>query len=167
MKPFRSSVSYSADAATVRAALTDSAFVDAMAAKVSVQFSGEVTRHEVSDDGGAVVSRVTVRVPADQLGPARSFLKNGVEATITQRWAPADGTNHTGSYELATNPDKAAVRADFVLRDTASGSERVYDGQVHVKVPLVGGAIESKVVDRIDGLMAIERRAVEEYLASR
>lgn len=167
MKPFTSSVTYSADAATVREALTSPAFVDAMAEKVSVQFSGEVARHEVSYDGGAVVSRVTVWVPAEQLGPARSFLKNGVEATVLQRWEPAADGVHAGSYEIQTSPDKASVRADFVLADTATGSERRYDGQVHVKVPLVGGAIESKVVDRIDSLMALERRAVEEYLASR
>ncbi len=167
MKPFTSSVSYSADAAAVRAALIDPAFIDEMAEKLSQQFRGEVRSREVTADGDCTVSRVVVHLPADQLGPANSFLRDGVEATVVQRWEPESGGTHTGSYELTTQPDKAAVSAEFVLTETATGSERRYDGQVNVKVPLIGGTIESKVVERIGGLMGLERRAVEEFLAAK
>lgn len=167
MKPFTSSVTYSASAAEVRAALIDPAFLDVLAETVSRRFNGEVRSREVTNDGEAVLARMTVFLPADQLGPARTFLKNGVEATIVQRWEPEAAGVHEGSYELTTNPDKATVRADFTLTDADGGSQRTYDGQVTVKVPLVGGMVEGQAVDRIDSLMGLERRAVEEYLASR
>ena len=59
--------------------------------------------------------------------------------------------------------------ADGALRlaDVVGGSEFVVDASVTVKVPLIGGKIESMVAEQIEGLLAQETAFTLEWLRQR
>ena len=45
----------------------------------------------------------------------------------------------------AVVPDKVTARGSMVAREVGSGVERVVDGEISVRIPLVGGRIERAI----------------------
>nr|NLD41105.1 DUF2505 domain-containing protein [Actinomycetales bacterium] len=166
MKKFTAEATYSIPAARVREIQSDEAFVDFLAQRFAGEFGAEVRSRSVTVEGETATMVATVYAPAEKLpSMARRFLPQGVEVTIRQNWdAPAADGSHTGEFLVSTKPDKATMRTRFVLRDAGEGSRRSHTGEISVKVPLVGGAVESQALKYTDRVMGIEARVLEMYL---
>ncbi|MFT3943459.1 MAG: DUF2505 domain-containing protein [Ancrocorticia sp.] len=106
------------------------------------------------------VAVTEANVPADQLpSKARSFAKNGVKATITAR---ASGTNVT--YML----DAHGLPVSLTWAVALSGANPTLaniEGDLKVKIPMIGSRIEKAAGERVDRLIAKEAKLISDVIA--
>ncbi len=148
----------------VEEALADPAWYQAVAASESV-WAPELLKVE-GDDPMRVGLRVRYQfrgrlnaAAARVLDPARL---SWVEVSTLDR------VSH--SIDLRVLPDsygeKLRVSGTAVLQPDADGTRRVLDGDVKVRVPLVGGRVEGAVVSGLREHAAVEERIFAIFVAS-
>jgi hypothetical protein len=64
------------------------------------------------------------------------------------------------TFEAESEPERLHGAADVVLEATATGTRRRIDGEFFVKVPLVGGTAERRIVPGIVTRMDVEAAAL-------
>jgi len=124
----------------------------------------------VTVEGDPRAPRLTVQVPIplDAVpAPLRRLVPAGAVATIVEAWHQGAGDRSpTGVMTASAAGIPATLRADFRLDSLSDDAcERIYDGQVTVSVPLVGGSLETKVVDQLSTLVALESVAAAQFLS--
>jgi hypothetical protein len=114
-----------------------------------------VVRREQTPDGGVtlVVSR---ELPAGVPGFLERFLPKDGRVTQTDVWGPADGDVRRGTWKVEIPGAPARLGGTMRLEPTASGSRFVVDGEVEVKVPLIGGRAEGFIAGMVEKLAAKE-----------
>jgi hypothetical protein len=102
------------------------------------------------DDGGDRIRRVVRVAPERELPGAVAKLLGATRLeyteTIDYAWGSGRGT---WSTQMAVMSDKVDSRGTFGFAASGDGVVRVIEGDVTVRVPLIGGAIEKGVVAEV------------------
>jgi hypothetical protein len=138
----------------VRAAVSDRAYWEALAASVE-KSPGEVKSVEVSGD--RVTVELTQRIPSDKLPSVVTSLVSGdlaIERTMS--WTFSD-TAADGTFRATVPGTPATTDGSFRLREDGETTVAEFDGSVTVKIPLVGGKIEKLISQNMLTLFDAER----------
>ncbi|CAM2880820.1 DUF2505 domain-containing protein [Saccharomonospora xinjiangensis] len=123
----------------------------------------ELRDHQVTEHG----ARYTLlqAVPSDKLPSLVRTLRSG-DLTVrrTHVWN-REGDRFTGTVTVEVADIPGRITADVELAPSGAGSVQTTRGEVSVRVPFVGGKIESFVVDQVTRLLESEARATEQWLA--
>ncbi|MBO0854985.1 MAG: DUF2505 domain-containing protein [Nocardia sp.] len=161
---FRFTVSYTVPVEPLHRALTSDEFWQA-------RFEGaETATLDVThpDGPGTVHLRMTEKARQDKI-PAivRKVLKSELVLERTDDWAALDGDTAHGTFSATSSGLPSQMTGEYLLRPTATGSELQVTGQVKVKVPLVGGAIEPLAEQVQQKVVNSERKFIEKYFATK
>lgn len=149
----------------VEAALLDPAWYEAVTASPAV-WAPELL--EVTDADGPVVGlRVRYRFRGS-LNPAASRVVDASRLSWVEL-SSLDRDTHT--IDLRIEPDDYADRLRFsdgsvVLRPEGEVTARVLEGDVKVKVPLVGGKVEGAVVSGLREHAVVEERVFAAFVTA-
>lgn len=147
----------------VEAALLDPAWYEAVAASPAI-WAPELL--EVADEGPVVDLRVRYRFRGT-LNPAAAKVVDPKKLS----WVEVS-TLDRATHDLAmrVEPDSYADRLSFTggvaLRPRGDATSRVLDGDVRVKVLLVGGKVEGAVVSGLREHAAVEEQVFAAFVAS-
>jgi hypothetical protein len=143
MKTFRTQLVYDAEPAQVLAMLAEPAFREKVAhAQHAVSADVTVTRQ---GEGFTMVStqeQDTSGLPAI----AQKFVGATTTSVVTEQWA--DGTAGTITIEAPGKPITSS--GTVTLGATGAGTTQTVEVEVKVRIPVVGGKLESLVVDALD-----------------
>ena len=122
------------------------------------------TRRDVRIDGAPE----TMKVLVDQTQPAKgipSFAKKfvGEEIQIVQheQWKSASGA--TLKVEIPGKP--GALDGSIDLSQNGSGTVETVDGDIKVKIPMIGGKLEALIGDLLASALRTEERVGKAWLA--
>jgi hypothetical protein len=154
---------YDADVETVFAVLSDESWAERKNA--ALRDGSRVVRREQTPDGGVtlVVSR---ELPAGVPGFLERLLPKEGRVTQTDAWGPDAGATRAGTWHVDMPGTPARLGGTMRLEPDGAGSRYVVDGEIEVKVPLVGGKAEGFVVGMFDKLSAKEADVVRDALRS-
>lgn len=111
------------------------------------------------DDG--FVIRSSAQVDLDRLpSPARKFAKSAPQVTIEEKWDADEASAHT-VVKVASFP--VSVDFDSQLLPTEEGCERRLEGDVNVRIPLVGAKLEKQALAHLDRINEVEDVCVRQY----
>lgn len=149
-------------AADAYAAQTEQRALRARLAQVGGE-RAELRDHEVGEHG----ARYTLLqgIPADKLPSLVRTLRSG-DLTVrrTHVWN-RENDRYTGTVTVEVADIPGRITADVELVPSGGGCVQTTRGEVSVRVPLVGGKIESFVVEQVTKLLETEARATEQWLA--
>jgi hypothetical protein len=139
---YRVSAQYTADPASVFAVITDP---DVVVARFEDAGDEQVTVERCEEEGAGFVVRWTRVATAPLPGFAKKVLSPRNTLVETDRWqaANADGSR-SGTFEIETRGAPVKVVGTMRLEAIPSGGTRyTIEGDLQVRVPLVGGKIAS------------------------
>lgn len=121
----------------------------------------------IESDGEATTVVVDRRVPLEVGGPAGKVLGGGIRVVQTERWTPpgADGVSRA-DISVAFPGAPVTMTAAALIVPTEGGSRETVTGEVKVKVPVVGRAVEPEVVRQIVRSLRTEMATGLEWLAA-
>ena len=152
--PVHSTFNSSATVEQVFDMLTSPQWVETKAERFSD--GSRLVRHDERPDGGIVLT-VSRELPSGVPGFLQNFLPKDNRVVETFDWgAPAaDGTRH-GQWTADIPGAPARLGGTMRIDATEIGSAYTIEGQVKVKVPLVGGRAESFIAEMVHKLAAKE-----------
>ncbi|GAY12846.1 DUF2505 domain-containing protein [Pseudonocardia sp. N23] len=119
-------------------------------------------------DGNGARYELRHGVDANVVPPmVRSLVSGDLVIERTETLAPAGPGRYTGTVDVRIPGTPASAEGAIRLADIEGGSELVVDAAVTVRVPLIGGKIESMVAEQIEGLLASETAFTLEWLRQR
>ncbi len=118
---------------------------------------------EHNDDGNRCVIKFSYQVASDVPAFAKKILGDSSQVVHEEDWDRATGKGHI-SIDVATLP--GTMECEARLEDNADGCRKVFDWEIKVKLPLIGGKIEKVVAEDIKGKSAPDQAAVNELLAA-
>ncbi len=153
----RHELTFDATPDEVLAMLTDPAYWD----KVAVATEAISSTATVETAGGSTT------VVVDQLqkvvgvpGFAKKFVGDSTRAITTQVW-----TGNTATYVVDTPGKPTTMKGSLSLAAKGAGTGLVYDLDVKASVPLIGGKLESLVVDLFTEGLGKEQATGSAWLA--
>lgn len=119
------------------------------------------------NDGSAVVERaehpdggvrfvVSRTLPSGAPGFLERFLPADGQIVQTDEWGPAAGGERRGRWTVSIPGAPASMGGTMRLEPTAAGTRHAIEGEVTVKVPLIGGKAERFIGDLVVKLAAKE-----------
>ena len=114
-----------------------------------------VVRHEPRADGGVLVA-VSRELPSGGPGVLERFLPQDGRILQTDDWQPASGGVRSGRWRVEIPGAPARLGGTTSLVPSGEGSTYTIEGDVTVKVPLVGGKAESFIAGMVEKLAAKE-----------
>jgi hypothetical protein len=141
-------------AAAMFAAMVDADCLRARLAALGGR-NAALLEHEADADG----ARFRVRHgldPSDMPQGVRSFLPSDFVINRLETWRKAGDGRYTGSADVEVPHTPASASGQMGLRDAGNGSELRISTAVSVRVPLLGGRIESSVGEQILKLLGME-----------
>ena len=162
-KPVRRSFSLDHDVETVFATLSSERWPQRTA---EVLHDGSrVVRREDKPDGG-VLLEVSRELPQGVPGALERFLPRDGRATQTDDWAAPDPDGvRRGTWRAQIPGAPAQVGGAMRLQPAPAGCTYVFEGEVTVRVPLVGGKAEAFVSAMVERLMDKEADVLRGMLA--
>ena len=97
----------------------------------------------------------------------RSLVSGDLVIERVETLVPAGPGRYNGTVSVRIPGTPASADGALRLADVVGGSEFVVDASVTVKVPLIGGKIESMVAEQIEGLLAQETGFTLDWLRQR
>ncbi len=121
----------------------------------------------VADDGGIHV--VTTQIlRADRLpGLVSQFHRGDLRIHREERWAPIRAGHSDGAVTGTIPGAPVSLSGAATLAATAGGSKLSVHLTVEVRVPLVGGKIESFIGSQLSDLLIAEQRFTSAWIADR
>ena len=155
---FRHELTYDSPPADVFAMLSDPAFREKVATAQEV-VSVTITLTPRGEGFDLVSDQVqnTSGLPTI----AKKITGETTQAVITESWADARG----GSLEITAPGKPTSAKGTITLLETGSGTSEVVELDVKVKVPLIGGKLESLMVDTIREGIEVEQTVGAAWLA--
>lgn len=148
-------VTYPLTLERVRAAVSDRAYWEALAASVE-DAPGEVRSVEV--DGDTLTVELLQRIPSDTLPSAVTSLVSGdlaIERTMT--WTFTSPSQAQGTFRASVSGTPATTEGSFRLQEDGAQTAADFAGTVTVRIPLVGGRIEKVISQNMLTLFDSER----------
>jgi hypothetical protein len=151
---------FEAGAAEVYAMLTDAGFRERSAAATGV-LSAEVSVEETAGGHVVVVDQVQ---PTDGVpGFARKFAGETTRAVQTETWTSPT----TADLTVQTPGRPTEITGTLTLAESAGTTTKTFEGEVRVKVPIIGGKLEALMADLVAEGMDTERDTGVAWLAER
>ncbi|MDO5535234.1 MAG: DUF2505 domain-containing protein [Propionibacteriaceae bacterium] len=147
---------FPAPPADVFAMLTDEEFLRHAAGRMGA------TQSRVSATDTTTSMEATLLSPA----PVRPFLGPTLMVRLALDWgqAEADGSR-SGTFQVTVPGTPVNAQGSTHLAPTASGTEVSYEGDLTVKIPLVGARIEREAAPLITKALNAQARVGREWLA--
>jgi hypothetical protein len=119
----------------------------------------------VGPDGGIAVATTQV-LRRDRLpGIVTQFHKADLRIERRENWSPVTGGRATATVTGNIPGAPVKLDGDAVLASKGHGAQLTFRGTVEVRVPLVGGKIESFVSSQLVALLIAEQRFTALWLA--
>jgi hypothetical protein len=143
----------------VHAAFGDEEYWLARLVAVGAVAGGGTLDSLVVDADGTVVVATTISLVPDRLPKIVTKLGRGeMHMVNTETWRRGRPTEVRGTINIAVPGTPVSATGAAVVAPLDSGSRFRYSATVHVKLPLVGGQIESLMSGRLaEGIMDIQR----------
>jgi uncharacterized protein YndB with AHSA1/START domain len=153
----RHEISYDAPLADVYAMLADPEFRQASATAMGV-ISADVTITGSGEGMSVVIDQVqpTAGVP----GFAKKFAGETTRAVQREEWDSPQG----GTISIETPGKPTSIKGTLSLRESGGRTTETLDVEVKVKVPLIGGKLESLMAELVAAGMDKEQGAGEAWL---
>lgn len=119
----------------------------------------ELRAREVRPDGGVRVVN-SRQLPDGAPGFLQRFLPADGRVLETFDWGPPEDGARYGTWQVEIPGAPATLGGTTSLVPTASGSVYTIEGEVTVKVPLIGGKAESFIAGMVEKLAAKEAELV-------
>lgn len=120
----------------------------------------EVTEHE---NGGITVD-IEEEVGTSELpGFVKKVITGRLLVTRTDHWGPLDGETADGTLSGGASAVSAKIQGTTSLRPSGSGTVLTVKGSTTVKIPLIGGKIESLINDMIKDMVDQETGETVEW----
>lgn len=150
------------DVETAWTAITSDGFTEQVASQVGTD-DHQTSLTRGSDDVVVVSSRA---LPQDIPGPLGKVIPSGLRPTQTDVWQadPRDGARHA-TWTVVSPGVPIRIGGRIRLEPTDSGCRRIVDGDATVKVPMIGGKLESMVADLTRKQAEAEGDAIARLLA--
>ena len=149
----RSVFESSSDVESVFATLTSREWVDTKAARFG---DGSLLKqHEQRPDGSASLT-VSRELPSGVPGFLERFLPKDGRVVQTDEWAPAEGAARRGVWRVQIPGAPARLGGTMRLDPLPTGSRYTIEGDVTVKVPLIGGKAEKFIAEMVTKLAGKE-----------
>jgi uncharacterized protein YndB with AHSA1/START domain len=154
----RHELTYDAPPDEVFAMLSDPAFREKVCAAQQV-VSSEVVVTPVGDGFTMVSTQVqrTAGLPAI----ARKFAGDTTEVVVEETWT----TPTSGTIEITAPGKPTSAGGTITLTPSASGTVELFELEVKVKVPLIGGKLETLMADTIRSGQLVEQTVGATWLA--
>ncbi|WP_262850868.1 DUF2505 domain-containing protein [Mumia quercus] len=114
----------------------------------------------VEEDGTGVRIQIDRTMPAEMPDFVKKLTGDTVDVRQVELWGPsaADGSR-TGTVKLTIKGQPASMDGTLAIIPTASGSQLVVDGDLKVKIPLIGRKIEPEVAKAVVAAIRVESEA--------
>ena len=129
-------------------------------------------RHAATEMGSpdarvaASASRTAVEATIESPAEVRAFVGPTLRILLDVDWGAAEPDGgRAGTFSMTVPGTPVTVAGRTRLAPTASGSELVYDGDLEVKVPLIGGRIEKEAAPAILEALDAQARVGRAWLA--
>ena len=153
----RHEISYDAPLADVYAMLADPDFRQASATAMGV-ISADVT---ITPNGDGMSVRIDQLQPTEGVpGFAKKFAGETTRAVQTEEWTSPAG----GSLSIETPCKPTSIKGTLSLSESGGRTTETLEAEVKVKVPLIGGKLESLMADLVAAGMDKEQGAGEAWL---
>ena len=153
----RHEISYDAPLADVFAMLADPDFRQASAAAMGV-ISADVS---ITPKDAGISVRIDQVQPTEGVpGFAKKFAGETTRAVQTEQWDSPAG----GSIAIETPGKPTSIKGTLALTESGGRTTETLDVEVKVKVPLIGGKLESLMADLVAAGMDKEQVAGEAWL---
>jgi uncharacterized protein DUF2505 len=121
----------------------------------------------VEQSGGTVTVRTTRVLPAEIPEPFKSMVGNTIEIVQVESWpADPDGSGaRRAEIDLQISKQPASMTGTITLQSNGSGSRRTVNGDIRVRIPLLGRRIEPEIAKAVRAALDNEREAARTYLA--
>jgi hypothetical protein len=150
------------DTADVYAAQTDEQALRARLERLGGKHA-ELREHVVTESG--VRYTLSQGIAADKLPSLVRSLHSG-DLIVRREHVWTDlGDRYTGTIAVAVSDVPGRITADVELAPSADGCTQLTRGEVAVRIPFVGGKIESFVVDQVTRLLETETDFTKQWLA--
>jgi len=121
--------------------------------------------HALASTTDSIEVTVTRTLPADFPDMVRQFVGDTVTVIETQVWSLLESkSGRTGSMNISIAGAPAKIVAELQLEASATGSRININGNVKVSVPLVGGRVESAIIDHLANVTALEQNVGDAWL---
>lgn len=122
-----------------------------------------VGSYDFSREGDSAT--LTAGIEANKLPSiAQKFIRSDIEATVRMR-RQGDAVNMSLDAPL---PVSAELASHVVAAPADPNNSTVtVSGEVKVKIPLIGGRIESAIAEKVDGVLDRDAQLITEILAQR
>jgi uncharacterized protein YndB with AHSA1/START domain len=156
----RHEISYDAPLAEVFAMLSDPGFRQASADAMGV-LSADVT---ITANGEGISVLIDQVQPTEGIpGFAKKFAGETTRAVQTEEWgSPAGGT-----ITIETPGKPTSIKGTLSLEESGGRTTETLEAEVKVKVPLIGGKLESLMADLVASGMDKEQAAGVAWLEGR
>jgi hypothetical protein len=134
-----------------------------------MQKNTAVHRHLVAEreEGGQRITRYRF-VPEKKLpGPVAKIA--GTDRLTYEQENRFDPATKVLKWKVfpAILPDKVTAEGTFTVRPTSAGCERVVEGKIEVRVPLVGGRIEQAIVTDVEAAYDTAAEVTRSFIAEK
>ncbi|MGX7824127.1 DUF2505 domain-containing protein [Actinokineospora sp. 24-640] len=147
-----------APASRVRAALVSREYLQERLAAIGGPGAALV---DLTTAGETVTYRLRQMVPAEHLpSVARSVLRGDLVVDRTETWTTA----FTGTTSAQVSGVPGEITGAHTLTDTDTGCLWRTEGTARVKIPLIGGKIETVIAEQVIRLLATEAAFTAEWL---
>lgn len=124
----------------------------------------ELQARDVRPDGGVRVVN-SRRLPDAVPGFLQKFLPSDGRVLETFDWGGSDGETRHGTWTVEIPGAPATLGGRMRLEPTSTGSTYTIEGDVKVKVPLIGGKAETFIAGMVERLAAKEADLLSEEIA--
>lgn len=119
---------------------------------------------EALDDGSVVIA-TTLVLPREFLpAVATQFLSGDMHISRRETWAPVSDGSASGSVDCAIVGAPATMRGTSTLAPNGGGARMDLHATVEVRIPLVGGKLESFIGSQLTNLLIEEQRFTTAWL---
>ena len=153
----RHSIEYDAPLADVFAMLSDPVFRQAAADATGV-ISADIS---ITPNGEGISVRIDQVQPTEGVpGFARKFAGETTRVVQTEEWSSPTG----GTFSIETPGKPTSITGTLTLTESGGRTTETLDAEVKVKVPLIGGKLESLMADLVASGMDKEQTAGAAWL---
>lgn len=161
--PLSAAVDLPTDVETTWAVLSSPSWPALLADRLSD--GGTVVRAGPTPDGGAVL--VTTReLPSGAPPSLQRFVPVDGRVTQTDTWGPAVDGVRRGTWRVVLPGSPGHIDGEATVEPTGTGSRWSVTGRVTVRVPLIGGKVESTLAPLVERLVHRQGEVLCEALAA-
>ncbi|HEU0287646.1 MAG TPA: DUF2505 domain-containing protein [Nocardioidaceae bacterium] len=122
----------------------------------------------VEKSDGTVTVRTTRVLPAEIPEPFKSMVGDRIEIVQVETWPAepdSDGTRRA-EVDMQISKQPASMTGTITLQPNGSGARRAVNGDIRVKIPLLGRRIEPEIAKAVRAALDKEQQSARTYLSS-